>query len=81
MKWIARGAIAILALALLAPAVMAQEEHGEFGVYADFAFYPGGGIELFAKWIGIRAEVGDQMYWENGANHNLKFSVGPQFRW
>src|SRR5512132_3991519 len=37
MKWIARGAIAILALALLAPAVMAQqEEHGEFGVFADY---------------------------------------------
>jgi hypothetical protein len=46
-----------------------------------FALYPGGGIELFAHWIGIRAEVGDQIYWENGANHNLKFSVGPQFRW
>lgn len=36
MKWIARGAIAILVLALLAPAVMAQEEHGEFGVFADY---------------------------------------------
>ena len=194
MKWMARGAIAILALALLAPMVMAQEEHGEAGVYAyytrfhnldnqnfwgvggrvafnlnnyvqleanmaydfernftttssntlnttfqntkfrmlegmfgpkiqtgagpfklfgtvkagfdnfsvtnqgvatgfgtavsnvpegntHFALYPGGGIEIFAKWFGIRAEVGDQMYWENGANHNLKFSVGPQFRW
>ena len=193
MKWIARGAIAILALALLAPAVMAQEEHGEFGVFADytrfhnlnnqnfwgvggrlafnlnryaqlegsmaydfernfttetpgvtgsfrntkfrilnglfgpklqtgagpfklfgtvkagfdnfsvtqtaigrgfvssisnvpsvdthFALYPGGGVELFAKHIGVRAEVGDEMYWENGANHNLKFTIGPQFRW
>ena len=193
MKWIARGAIAILFLALLAPAVMAQEEHGEFGVYADytrfhnlnnqnfwgagarvafnlnnyaqleanmaydfernfttktpgvtgtfqntrfrilegmfgpkiqtgagpfklfgtikggfsnfsvtnkaigsgfvssinsvpegnthFALYPGGGVELFAKWFGVRAEIGDQIYWENGAQHNLKFSFGPQFRW
>ncbi len=193
MKWIARGAIAILALALLAPAVMAQEEHGEFGVFADytrfhnlnnqnfwglggrlafnlnnyaqvegemaydfernfttgtpgvtgtftptkfriihalfgpklqtgagpfklfgtvkagldnfgisghgpavafanqvgniptgdthFALYPGGGIELFAKWIGVRAEIGDEMYWQNGANHNLRVTIGPQFRW
>jgi hypothetical protein len=46
-----------------------------------FALYPGGGIELFAHWFGIRAEVGDEMYWENGANHNLRFTFGPQFRW
>lgn len=193
MKWIARSTIALLVLLLLAPAVLAQEEHGEAGVYADytrfhnlnnqnfwglggrvafnlnnyaqleanmaydfqrnfttttpgltgtfqntkfrmlegmfgpkiqtgagpvklfgtikggfqnfqvtnsgvitgftgavanvpdgnthFALYPGGGVELFAKWIGVRAEIGDQIYWENGANHNLKFSIGPQFRW
>lgn len=194
MKWIIRGAITLSLLLLLAPAVLAQEEHGEFGVYADytrfhnlnnqnflgvggrlafnvnnyaqiegnmaydfernfttstpgvtgsyqrtgfrllegmlgpkiqtgagpvklfgtlkagfqhfqltnngaiasgftgavanvpdgnthFALYPGAGIELFAKWIGVRAEIGDQIYWENGANHNLKFSIGPQFRW
>jgi len=204
MKWIARGAIALLVLLLLAPAVMAQEEHGEFGVFADytrfhnldnqnfwgagarvafnlnswsqleasmaydferqfvssgqtvgtfqntrfrildglfgpkfqtgagpvklfgtvkagftnfsvtntpigsgfvssinnvpsgdthFALYPGGGIELFAHWFGVRAEVGDEIYWQGkfttntgstfggGAQHNLKFSFGPQFRW
>jgi hypothetical protein len=43
-------------------------------------FYPGGGIELFAGRVGVRAEVGDMIYFDNGANHNLKFTVGPVFR-
>jgi hypothetical protein len=44
------------------------------------AFYPGAGVEFFAGRIGLRAEVGDEMYFDIGANHNLKFTVGPQFR-
>jgi hypothetical protein len=45
-------------------------------------FYPGAGIELGMKHgIGIRGEVGDLMYFDNGANHNLKFMIGPTFRW
>ena len=43
-------------------------------------FYPGGGIELFAGRFGIRAEAGDEMYFDRGANHNLKFTIGPQIR-
>lgn len=43
-------------------------------------FYPGGGIELFGGPIGIRLEVGDIMYFEDGANNNLRVTVGPQFR-
>ena len=193
MKWIARGTVLILALALMTPAVLAQEEHGEVGVFANylrfhnlnnqnfwgvggrvafnlnnwaqlegslgynfernfttgtpgvtgsfsrsgfrtidglfgpkfqtgagpvkafvttkvgfmnfsvtdkglvsgftgqlsdvpngnthFAFYPGGGIELFAGWFGVRADIGDEMYWENGAHHNMRVTFGPQFRW
>ena len=46
----------------------------------DGVFYPGAGVEFFAGRIGLRAEVGDEMYFDNGANHNLKISVGPQFR-
>ena len=42
--------------------------------------YPGGGVEFFAHWFGIRAEAGDQIYFDNGANHNLKVTFGPQFR-
>ncbi len=47
-----------------------------------FALYPGGGVEFFIGHVfGIRGEVGDEMYWQNGANHNLKIKIGPQFRW
>ncbi len=46
----------------------------------DAVFYPGAGVEFFAGRIGFRAEVGDEMYFDNGANHNLKISFGPQFR-
>ncbi len=41
-------------------------------------FYPGVGIE-FGKRFGIRAEVGDLMYFDNGANHNLRLQIGPKF--
>jgi hypothetical protein len=44
------------------------------------AFYPGAGIELYAGWFGIRAEVGDLMYFASGANNNLRFTFGPQIR-
>ena len=43
-------------------------------------FYPGGGIEFNAGAIGLRLEAGDEMYWDNGVNHNFKFMGGPQIR-
>jgi hypothetical protein len=43
-------------------------------------FYPGGGIEGFIGWFGVRVEAGDEMYFDNGANHNFRFTAGPQFR-
>jgi hypothetical protein len=39
--------------------------------------YPGVGVE-FGKRFGIRAEIGDMIYFDNGANHNLKFMIGPK---
>jgi hypothetical protein len=39
--------------------------------------YPGVGVE-FGKRFGIRAEVGDLIYFDRGANHNLKFMIGPK---
>jgi hypothetical protein len=44
------------------------------------AFYPGGGVEAFAGILGIRAEVGDEIYFSNGANNNWKASIGPAIR-
>jgi len=46
----------------------------------DFAVYPGGGFEVFAGPIGIRAEVGDDIYFDHGAHNNLRVTFGPQFR-
>jgi hypothetical protein len=46
----------------------------------DFAVYPGGGIEAFAGPIGVRAEVGDDIFFDNGAHNNLRVTLGPQFR-
>jgi hypothetical protein len=60
-----------------------------------FALFPSGGVEFFFNHaIGVRAEVGDTMYWQSdirdninnrtiagGVNHNLTVRFGPQFRW
>lgn len=43
-------------------------------------FYPGAGVELNAGNLGIRLEAGDEMFWDNGVNHNFKFMGGPQIR-
>jgi len=44
------------------------------------ALYPGGGIEAFLGPFGLRAEVGDEIIFSNGAHHNWKVSFGPQIR-
>jgi hypothetical protein len=46
----------------------------------SFAVYSGGGFEVFAGPIGIRAEVGDDIYFVNGAHNNLRVTLGPQLR-
>lgn len=43
-------------------------------------FYPGGGVELGAGWFAIRGEIGDEMYFANGAKNNFKLTIGPVFR-
>ncbi|MGH9633527.1 MAG: hypothetical protein ACRD72_01700 [Candidatus Angelobacter sp.] len=44
------------------------------------ALYPGGGVEGFWGWIGLRLDVGDEIYFDRGANHNLKVTLGPHIR-
>lgn len=50
----------------------------------DAVLYPGGGVEAFAGPIGLRLDVGDEIYFAGsnagGAHHNLKVSLGPHFR-
>jgi hypothetical protein len=45
-----------------------------------FDLYPGVGIEGFWGPFGLRADVGDEIYFLNGAQHNLKVTFGPHFR-
>jgi hypothetical protein len=45
-----------------------------------FALYPGVGVEGFWGHIGLRAEVGDEIYFSGGPKNNLKISLGPHFR-
>jgi hypothetical protein len=47
---------------------------------AKFAVYPGGGVEGFVGPIGLRLEVGDDIYFDNGARNNLRVTFGPTFR-
>lgn len=46
----------------------------------DAVFYPGGGFELFAGWLGMRFEAGDEIYFSNGAHNNLRATIGPVIR-
>jgi hypothetical protein len=43
-------------------------------------FYPGGGAEAFIGPIGLRFDVGDEMYFNNGTHHNLRITFGPSIR-
>ena len=42
--------------------------------------YPAAGVELFAGWFGVRAEAGDEIYFNNGGNNNLRVTAGPVIR-
>jgi hypothetical protein len=42
--------------------------------------YPGGGLEAFLGPFGLRAEVGDEIIFSNGAQHNWKVTFGPTIR-
>lgn len=53
---------------------------GILGGDTNGVFYPGGGVEAYIGPIGLRAEVGDLMYFDNGANHNLRVTFGPSIR-
>jgi hypothetical protein len=47
---------------------------------AKFAVYPGGGVEGFIGPVGLRLEVGDEIYFDDGARNNLRVTFGPTFR-
>jgi hypothetical protein len=43
-------------------------------------FYPGGGVEAFWGPIGLRLDVGDEVYFNNGGHNNLRIAFGPTIR-
>jgi hypothetical protein len=43
-------------------------------------FYPGGGLEGRVGPIGLRLDVGDEMYFNHGTHHNLRVAFGPYIR-
>jgi hypothetical protein len=44
------------------------------------AFYPGGGLEGHWGPVGLRFDVGDEMYFNSGTHHNLRMAFGPYIR-
>jgi hypothetical protein len=41
------------------------------------ALYPGGGLEGHIGPVGLRLDVGDEMYFASGTHHNLRVAFGP----
>ncbi len=42
--------------------------------------YPGGGLEGHLGPLGLRLDVGDEMYFNDGTHHNLRVTFGPFIR-
>jgi hypothetical protein len=66
------------------PAVTLQTVNSAFqginGANTYGVFYPGGGAEAFLGPIGLRVDVGDEIFFNNGAHNNLRVSAGPTIR-
>lgn len=46
----------------------------------DAVLYPGGGLEGHLGPLGIRFDIGDELYFNGGAHNNLRMSFGPYIR-
>jgi hypothetical protein len=44
------------------------------------AIYPAGGVEAALGPVGLRFELGDEVYFNNGAHNNLRLTFGPILR-
>jgi hypothetical protein len=54
---------------------------GNFGdANTHGAFYPGGGAEFYVGPVGLRFDVGDFIYWNNGTHNNLSVAFGPHIK-
>lgn len=43
-------------------------------------FYPGGGLEGFVGPVGLRLDLGDEMYFNHGTRNNFRLAFGPYIR-
>jgi hypothetical protein len=46
----------------------------------NFAVYPGAGVEATLGRVGLRVELGDEIYFNSGAHNNLRITFGPILR-
>ena len=46
----------------------------------DGVLYPGGGLEGHLGPLGIRFDIGDELYFNSGAHNNLRIAFGPYIR-
>lgn len=46
----------------------------------NVAIYPGAGVEAALGPVGLRFELGDEVYFNNGAHNNLRLTFGPIVR-
>ena len=46
----------------------------------NVAMYPGAGVEASLGPVGLRFELGDDIYFNNGAHNNLRITFGPILR-
>jgi hypothetical protein len=44
------------------------------------AIYPAGGVEASLGPVGLRLELGDEIYFNNGVHNNLRVTFGPILR-
>lgn len=43
-------------------------------------FYPGAGFEAYAGPFGLRFDIGNEIYFSDGAQSNLRIAIGPHIR-
>jgi len=46
----------------------------------DGVLYPGGGLEGHLGPLGVRFDIGDELYFNSGAHNNLRIAFGPYIR-
>ena len=66
--------------AAVTPGTVGNSISGVGGPGTHLAVYPGVGVEGFWGPFGLRAEVGDEVYFSNGTFNNLRVTFGPQLR-